>query len=121
MSIRLARGAANDLARIAFELSPRRARRGWIAWCVLVALALLAGAGASHLYWRERLLQWQRQSVSLGEVQQLRLRFEQVQLQQRVSEGRSHELERQVDGLNQRLRECQEELTFFRRARDARH
>jgi len=44
-----------------------------------------------------------------------------VALLLRVSEARSQELERQIDALNQRLRECQEELTFFRKARDGKH
>ena len=30
-------------------------------------------------------------------------------------------LERQIDSLNQRLREAQDELTFFRKARGSRH
>jgi hypothetical protein len=36
----------------------------------------------------------------------------------RISDARSKELERQVDALNQRLRECSDELSFFRKARD---
>jgi hypothetical protein len=38
-----------------------------------------------------------------------------------LSEARSHELERQIDALNQRLRECQDELAFFRKAGERRH
>jgi flagellar biosynthesis chaperone FliJ len=36
----------------------------------------------------------------------------------RLSEARSHELERQIDTLNQRLTESQDELAFFRKARE---
>ena len=43
---------------------------------------------------------------------------EQSHLLLRVSEARSQELERQIGALNQGLRECQEEVTFFRKARD---
>ena len=38
-----------------------------------------------------------------------------------LSEARSHELERQIDALNQRLRECQDELAFFRKAGERKH
>ena len=34
----------------------------------------------------------------------------------RVSEARGLELERQIDALNQRLRECQDDLAFLRKA-----
>lgn len=47
-------------------------------------------------------------------VQQL----DQTRLALRLSGARSQELERQVDALNQRLRESTEELTFFRKARE---
>ena len=121
MALRFARAAADDLARIAFVLSPRRARRGWIAWCLLVVLAALAGAGATDLYWRERLEASQGQTVAVGEVRQVEQRLEQARLQLRVSEGRSKELERQIDALNQRMHESAEELAFFRKAREGRH
>jgi len=42
-------------------------------------------------------------------------------LQLRVSDARSQELERQIDALNQRLRECQEEVAFFRKTREGKH
>jgi uncharacterized protein HemX len=116
-----ARAAAADLARVALVLSPQRARRGWIAWCLLVVLAALAGAGASTWVWRERLEDSQRHSVAAAEVQQIQQRLDQARLQQRVSEGRSKELERQIDALNQRLHDAEDQLTFFRKARETRH
>jgi hypothetical protein len=36
----------------------------------------------------------------------------------RLADARSHELERQIDALNQKLTESQDELTFFRKARE---
>ena len=121
MSTRLWQGASKDLARIALVPSPRGARRGWIVWCALVTAALLAGAAASHVYWRQRLAPLQQQALALQDLPQLQQGFEQSRLLQRVSEARSQELERQIDALNQRLRECQDELTFFRKARDGKH
>lgn len=120
MPTRLWRSASRDLARARLVLAPGGARRGWIAWGVLVMLALLAGAGASHLVWRERFAGWQQQSVALKDLQQLQQGLEQSRLLLRLSDARSRELERQIDALNQRLRESQEELTFFRKTRDTR-
>lgn len=118
MSIRPWRAAPRNLARARLVLSQGRARRGWIVWCVLVIAALLAGAAGSHLYWRERLAPLQQQAVALKDLQQLQQGLEQSRLQLRVSEARGHELERQIDALNQRLRESQDELTFYRKTRD---
>jgi uncharacterized protein HemX len=111
----------SDLARARLVLSSVRGRRGWILWSALVIAALLGGATGSHLYWSERLGPLQQQAGALKELQQLRQGLEQSRLQQRVSDARSQELERQIDALNQQLRECQEEVTFFRKARDGKH
>jgi chromosome segregation ATPase len=56
--------------------------------------------------------------VALKDLQQLQQAQEQARLQLRVAEARSQELEHQIDSLNQRLRESQEELTFFRKSRE---
>jgi len=56
-----------------------------------------------------------------AQMQPLRQEVDQTRLALRLAAARSHELERQVDALNQRLREATEELTFFRKAREARH
>jgi predicted ribosomally synthesized peptide with SipW-like signal peptide len=109
-----------DLARARLVLSS--ARRGRIGWLVGVALlAALGGAGASHAYWHARMDAAQQRTAAFDDAQELRRALEQSRLLQRVSDARSHELERQIELLNQKLRECQEELTFFRQARDARH
>ena len=121
MSTRLWHGASKDLARIGLVLSPRGARRGWIVWCALVIAALVAGAASSHLYWSERLAPLQEQAAAVKEVPALQQALEQARLQQRVSQARGQELERQIDALNQRLRECQDEATFFRKTRDGKH
>ncbi len=119
MSISFWRAAPNNLARIRLVLSPGRARRGWVVWCALVVAAMLAGAAAGHVYWSAELAPLQSQAVVLRELQQLQQGLEQSRLQMRVSEAHGQELERQIDALNQRLRECQDDLAFFRKARDA--
>ena len=112
------RAAPNSLARIRVVLAPGRARWGRAVWAALVVAALLGGAAASHVYWRERLVPLQRQPAALTDLQPLQHGLEQARLQLRMSDARARELERQVAALNQRLRESQEELTFFRTARD---
>jgi uncharacterized protein HemX len=121
MSIRPWRAASTDLARIKLVLSQGRARRGWIVWCALAVAALLAGAGVSELYWRQRLAPLQQQVAAMKDQQQLLEALEQSRLQMRVSEARSEELERQIGVLNRQLRECQQEFTFFRSTGSGKH
>ena len=59
--------------------------------------------------------------ASAARIEPLRHEVDQTRLALRLATARSEELERQVDALNQRLREATEELTFFRKAREARH
>ncbi len=113
------RAASNNLARTRLVLSPGHGRRGWLVWCTLVIAALVVGAAGSHLYWREQLAPLQSQAAALQDLPQLQHALEQLRLKMRVSEAHGAELERQVDALNQRLRECQDDLTFYRKARDA--
>ena len=114
--------ATSDLTRVGLTLAPppRRARRIVLA-IAIVAAALAAGALAGELL-RERAA-----PVVVGvaapptvELQQLRQQLEQAQMGLRVAEARDQELERQIDALNQKLTESQDELTFFRQAREGR-
>ncbi len=103
-------------------LSSCRAGRGWVVWCALVIAATLAGAAGYHFYlneWFGQLQQAvQQPTVAPKVLQQPQQVQEQSRLLLLVSEARSQELERQIGALNQGLRECQEEVTFFRKARD---
>jgi uncharacterized protein HemX len=121
MSAPMWRASPNPLARARLVLSPGRGRRGWIVWCALVVAAGLAGVAASHLYWREHLGPLQAQVAAAQDMPQLQHGLEQARLQLRLSEARSQELERQIDALNHALRQSQEELAFFRKARDGKH
>ena len=53
-----------------------------------------------------------------AELVQLRQQLEQARMGLRVADARSQELEKQIDALNQKLTESQDELTFFRKARE---
>ena len=119
----LGRGATQNLTRIGLVLSHQRARRDWLARCVCVVGCLAVGAVGGYFYAGQRLGDVQQQSAASLEQQrqQLAQQLEQSRMTQRVSESRSQELERQIAALVQQLRESQEELTFFRKARDGKH
>ena len=121
MSRRVGRGATQKLTRIGLVLSPQRARRGLVAWVVLAAIFFAAGAFGSHLYWSRQPTDTKSLDAAVDENRALQQRIEQLGMTLRVAQARSVELERQIDALNQRLRETQEELTFFRKTRDGKH
>ncbi|MBV9891248.1 MAG: hypothetical protein JO090_10240, partial [Rhizobacter sp.] len=116
------RTATHDLTRIGLTLAPppRRVRR-FLAVVALVVLAFGTGL-ATHELWREPVapVVVRAPAVANPELPQLRQQLEQARLALRVAEARGQELERQVDSLNQKLTEAQDELTFFRKAREGR-
>jgi uncharacterized protein HemX len=118
VSIGLRRSTTQDLTHIGLAVTPRRRRGRWLVTPALVLLALAAGAGIGYTV-RDRTMASLPQPVPVApEFQALRQQLEQARLGSRLSEARSHELERQIDSLNQRLTESQDELAFFRRARE---
>lgn len=115
----LLRARTNDLTRLPLVLTPGGPRRGaWLRGAALV-LALLGGAAASHVYWSQELARWREDAVPIAELRQAEQAAAQARMQLEVSEAHGRELEQQIDGLNQRLRESQDELAFFRKGRDA--
>jgi uncharacterized protein HemX len=121
MSIRLWQTASRDLARARLVLSPGGTRRGWVARCAWLIAALLVGAATSHFYWSQRIGPLRQQAVALQDLLQREQALEQSRLALRMSEARSRELERQIDALNQQLRESQQEVAFLRKAREGKH
>ena len=113
-----ARATPNPLTRIRLVLSPGAAWRARVGWGVVVVAALLAGAAAGHFVGRDAPALLPDTGVALQQLKTLQHALEQTRLQVRAADARSQELERQIDAFNQRLRACQEELTFFRNARD---
>lgn len=118
MSRRVGRSATQKLTRIALVLSPQRARRSVLAWVALAVIFLCIGALASHLYWSRMPTDTRRLDAAIDENRALAQRTEQLNMTLSVAQARGVELEKQIDALNQRLRETQEELTFFRKTRD---
>ena len=130
MARSLTRHATRDLTHLGFVLAPGAVRGRWRARLVMLCAGVLLGVGACR--WGE-IAQWAgvRHATSIAAVanaasavpagpspQQVQL--EQSQLALKVAEGRSEELERQIASLVKQLRETQEELTFFRKAREGR-
>jgi hypothetical protein len=114
----------SDNSRRAFTqgplvLAPAAAVRHWPRTLAIATAALAIGAAATQWIWLGRIGQVQQQAASVAELQQLRQDLERASLTHRMSAAHSEELERQVDALNQRLRERDEELAFFRKSRGA--
>jgi hypothetical protein len=112
-----ARRATQNLTHIGLVLVPRPARGAWVRRIGFGLLAMLLGAAASDLRWRQQLGPLEQQLATTRDYPQLRQNLEQSQLRLQVSEAHSLELERQVTSLIDKLRENQDELSFFRKGR----
>ena len=124
MSLRLRRKAYRELTRIRLVLSPRRNHGGWFAFSTLLVGTILITAttrfvpGAELPFGVPTAVAPPLAAAAPDTSKQLEKRLEQARLTLSVSEARGQELERQIDALNQRLRETQDELTFFRKTRE---
>ena len=112
--------ATRDLTRVGLTLTPRRrSGRRLLVAAVLAAAAFAAGLGAHTLLPEAAPAVVVRvPAAPSGELIQLRQQLEQARMGLRVADARSQELEKQIDALNQKLTESQDELTFFRKARE---
>jgi hypothetical protein len=112
--------ASRDVARVGLTLTPRRrSGRRAAAAALLVAGAFAAGLGADELLpARVPAVVVQAPPAPVPELVQLRQQLDQARMALRVADARSQELEKQVDALNHKLTESQDELTFFRKARE---
>ncbi|MEO8927938.1 MAG: hypothetical protein ABI326_00455 [Caldimonas sp.] len=117
MAIEFRRTASQRLSRTGLVVAPRRAGRGWLDSAVL-ALALGSGAVGGWLWRESRIAPPPAPAASPAEVRTQLEQIEQGGLALRLSQARGRELERQIDVLNQQLAESQEQLAFFRKARE---
>ena len=118
MAIGFGRTASQRLSHAGLVVAPQRRASGWWLRAAVVTLVLGLGVAAGYL-WRENAIPPpQAPAASPAEVRALRDQLEQGRLALRLSDSRSRELERQIDTLNQQLAESQEQLTFFRKARE---
>jgi len=120
VSIGFGHQATRDLTRVGLTLAPRRrSGRGALVAMVLVAASFAAGLATTELL-RERAPEVvvRVPAAPTAELVQLRQQLEQARMGLRIADARSQELEKQIDSLNQKLTESQDELTFFRKARE---
>jgi len=120
VSIGFGQQATRDLTRVGLTLAPRRrSGRGALVATVLVAAAFASGLATGELL-RESAppVVVRAPAAATAELMQLRQQLEQARMGLRVADARSQELEKQIDALNQKLTESQDELTFFRKARE---
>jgi hypothetical protein len=121
-SVRPGHSATRELSHTALVLAMPRPRK-LAARLLGLALLLVVAAGAGWLA-RGGLPEMLRPPVATPAAppveEPLRRELAQAHEALRLAQARSTELERQIDTLNQRLREATEELTFFRKARDGR-
>jgi septal ring factor EnvC (AmiA/AmiB activator) len=120
VSIGFGHQATRDLTRVGLTLAPRRrSGRRAVATAILVAAAFAAGLAAGDVLREPAPAVVVRPTAApTAELMQLRQQLEQAHMGLRVADARSQELEKQIDALNQKLTESQDELTFFRKARE---
>ena len=120
MSIGFGHQATRDLTRVGLTLAPRRrSGRGALVAAVLVAVAFAAGLATGEVLRESAPAAVVRAPPApTAELVQLRQQVEQARMGLRVADARSQELEKQIDALNQKLTESQDELTFFRKPRE---
>jgi len=120
VSIGFAPRATRDLTRVGLTLAPRRrSGRGALVAIVLVVTAFAAGVGSAELLVeRAAPVVVRTPAAPSAELAALRQQLEQARMALRVADARGEELEKQIDALNQKLTESQDELTFFRKARE---
>ena len=120
VSIGFGHQATRDLTRVGLTLAPRRrSGRGVFVATLLVAAAFAAGLATGEVL-REPApaVVAHVPAAPTAELVQLRQQVEQARMGLRIADARSQELEKQIDALNQKLTESQDELTFFRKARE---
>lgn len=118
-------GPSHRLARMDLVLAPGRGAGARVRAVLLALLAVAAaagggwwvgmqGAGAGVL--RLAASAAPSETPPGDTAPSLAPSLEQARVALQVAQARGQELERQIDALNQRLHQCQEELMFFRKA-----
>jgi septal ring factor EnvC (AmiA/AmiB activator) len=108
------------LTHVGLTLAPARRRGRWLIAVALLAAALAAGGAIGYLL-AERpapAVAPPRAASPAPELAAVRQQLDEARMALRVADARSQELERQIDALNQKLTESQDQLTFFKKARE---
>ena len=121
MSFGLAGTPTRELTHVGITLARQRRRGRWLLAPVIVAAALALGTAIGYLaHERATPVVVARPATPAPELAPLRRELAGARMAMQLSEARSAELERQIDVLNQKLAESQEQLTFVRKAREGR-
>jgi len=121
MSFGLAGTPTRELTQVGITLARQRRRGRWLLAPVIVAAALALGTAIGYLaHERATPVVVARPATPAPELAPLRRELAGARMAMQLSEARSAELERQIDALNQKLAESQEQLTFVRKAREGR-
>jgi len=121
MSFGLAGTPTRELTHVGITLARQRRRGRWLLAPAIVVVALALGIATGYLaHERASPVVVAGPATPAPELAPLRRELSEARMAMQLSEARSAELERQIDVLNQKLAESQEQLTFVRKAREGR-
>jgi len=121
MSFGLAGTPTRELTQVGITLARQRRRGRWLLAPAIVVVALALGTATGYLaHDRATPVVVAGPAMPAPELAPLRRDLAEARMAMQLSEARSAELERQIDALNQKLAESQEQLTFGRKAREGR-
>jgi uncharacterized protein HemX len=109
--------ATHALTHADLVLAPPRTRR-WPLTLLLMLAALALGAAGSFAWWRLQPVDHRALQALTAQQRALQQQLDEAKLALRMAQGKAEGLERTIDALNRQLGECQEQLTFFRKARE---
>jgi hypothetical protein len=121
-------GPGRALTALALVPAPLRRRRLLLRWLLSIVLTAASACAATALLLHPQgLLAWLTEArvitststappAGASDRQALQQQVEQLRAALGVAQAHGAELERQIDSLTQRARQCQEELVFFRQS-----
>lgn len=113
-------GPGHALTAAALVPVPLRRRRLLLRWLATMLLTAAVASAATALLMPMLMQRWTparpQAAAPQPDRQPLQQQIEQLRLELGVAQAHGAELERQIDTLTQRGRQCQEELVFFRQS-----
>jgi hypothetical protein len=110
--------ASRLLTTAVLSLAPQRRQRGLLRWVAALLTSAAAASATTALLMHDgpRAVTTPAPAAIHPGNDALQLQLDQLRLALGVAQARGAELERQIDSLAQRGRQCQEELVFFRQS-----
>lgn len=113
------RASTRQLTKTSFVLAHNQSRRYlWLGACSGLATAALAIAG--FYFFAPEAESVRELASTRAALERLTRHYDERELELRMTGARTTELERQIEILNQRIRELQDELAFYRKAQETR-